>query len=147
VETVLRVGIIYVFVLVALRLLGKREFGQLSPVEFVMLMLIPDIVAPSIVRDDFSLTTGLVAVSTVMLLVLVTSLLVHMNRRLEFAVHARPTVLVHEGTVYSETLNKERVSAEEILASARENGVETLGEVKWAILQSDGKIAIVPKDG
>ena len=143
-ETVLRVVIIYVFVLVALRILGKREFGELSPVELVMLMLIPDIVAPGIVRDDFSLTTGIVAVSTVMVLVLVTSLLVHMNHKLEHMVHARPAVLVHEGTVYSETLNRERVSAEEVLDAARENGVETLGNVKWAILQSDGKIAIVP---
>jgi len=144
VETVLRVVIIYLFVLVALRVLGKREFGELSPVELVMLMLIPDIVAPSITGEDFSLTTGIVAVSTVMLLVLVTSLLVHMNRRLEFVVHAKPTVLVHEGTVYSETLNRERVSAEEVLAAARENGVESLSEVKWAILQTDGRIAIVP---
>lgn len=143
-ETVLRVVIIYLFVLVALRVLGKREFGELSPVELVMLMLIPDIVAPSITGEDFSLTTGIVAVSTVMLLVLVTSLLVHMNRRLEFVVHAKPTVLVHEGTVYSETLNRERVSAEEVLAAARENGVESLSEVKWAILQTDGRIAIVP---
>lgn len=146
-ETVIRVAIIYVFLLVALRLLGKREFGELSPVELVMLMLIPDIVAPGIVRDDFSLTTGIVAVSTVMLLVLVTSLLVHMNRRFEFTVHARPTVLVHQGVIYSESLNQERISAEEILAAARESGVESLQEVKWAILQSDGKIAIVPGDG
>jgi len=139
--------IIYLFVLVALRLLGKREFGQLSPLELVMLMLIPDIVAPGIVRDDFSLTTGIVAVSTVMLLVLITSLMVHMNRRLEFAVHARPTVLVSEGIVYSQSLNKERISSEEILAAARESGLDSLGDVKWAILQSDGKIAIVPRDG
>lgn len=146
-ETVVRVVVIYVFVLAALRLLGKREFGQLSPVEFVMLMLIPDIVAPGIVRDDFSITTGLVAVSTVMLLVIVTSVLVHMNRRLEVLVHAKATVLVNEGTIYSDALNKERVTAEEILASAREQGLDSLSEVKWAILQSDGRIAIVPKDG
>lgn len=145
-ETVIRVAIIYLFVLVALRLLGKREFGQLSPVELVMLMLIPDIVAPGIVRDDFSLTTGIVAVSTVMLLVLITSVLVHLNQRFEFMVHARPTVLVSEGVVYSESLNKERISAEEILAAARENGVESLADVRWAILQSDGKIAIVPSE-
>ena len=143
-ETVLRVAVIYLFVLTALRLLGKREFSQLSPVELIMLMLIPDIVAPSIVRDDFSLTTALIAVSTVMLLVLLTSLLVHMNRRLEFIVHARPAVLVHEGTIYSETLNKERVSTEEIVAAAREQGIESLESVKWAILQTDGRIALVP---
>lgn len=145
-ETVLRVAIIYVFVLAALRLLGKREFGELSPVEFVMLMLIPDIVAPGIVRDDFSVTTGLVAVSTVMLLVLVTSVLVHFNRRLERVVHARATVLVKEGTIFSDALNDERVTTEEVLASAREQGIDTLADVKWAILQSDGKIAIVPRD-
>ena|SRR5688572_4400941 len=145
--TVLRVVIVYVFVLVGLRLLGKREFGELSPAELVMLMLIPDIVAPAITGDDFSLTTGVLAVSTVMVLVLVTSMLVHMNRRLENTVHAKPAVLVSDGVVYSETLNLERVSAEEVLAAARQNGVETLAGVKWGILQSDGRIAIVPGTG
>lgn len=144
-ETVIRVVIVYLFVLVALRLIGKREFGDLSPVELVMLLLIPDIVAPGITGDDFSLTTGFIAVSTVTLLVLVTSVLTHMNRRLERIVQARPAVLVNEGIVYSEVLNRERVSADEILAAARENGIETLGDVKWAILQSNGKIAIVPR--
>ena len=145
--TVIRVVIVYVIVLVGLRLLGKREFGELSPAELVMLMLIPDIVAPAITGDDFSLTTGVLSVSTVMVLVLVTSVLVHMNQRLERTVHAKPTVLVSDGVVYAETLNLERVSAEEVLAAARENGVDSLADVRWAILQSDGRIAIVPTNG
>ncbi|HET8985284.1 MAG TPA: YetF domain-containing protein [Trueperaceae bacterium] len=145
-ETVARVVIIYLFVLVALRLMGKREFGELSPVELVMLMLIPDIVAPGITREDFSLTTGILAVSTVMMLVLVTSTLTHLSRRAERLAQARPAVLVNQGVLYSEVLNLERVSPDEVLAAARENGVASLGDVEWAILQPDGKIAIVPRE-
>ena len=145
-DTVARVVITYLFVLVALRLMGKREFGELSPVELVMLMLIPDIVAPGITREDFSLTTGILAVSTVMILVLVTSTLTHVSRRAERLTQAQPAVLVNAGVVYSEVLNQERVSSEEVLAAARENGVASLGDVEWAILQADGKIAIVPRE-
>ena len=141
-ESVIRVAIVYLFVLFALRLLGKREFGDLSPHEFVMLMLIPDIVAQGIVKEDFSLTNGLVAV----LLVALTSLLIHVSRPAELAVTPRPTVLLFDGNLYTSNLNKERVSADEVLQVARESGLETLDQVKWAILQSDGKIAIVPKE-
>ncbi|HZW99064.1 MAG TPA: YetF domain-containing protein [Trueperaceae bacterium] len=145
-ESVIRVVIVYLFVLFALRLLGKREFGQFSALELVMLMLIPDIVAPGIVREDFSLTTALVAVSTVMLLVVVTSMLAHVSKRAERAVTPMPTVLLFDGNLYSSAMNKERISAEEILQVAHQTGIETLDQVKWAILQSDGRIAIIPKN-
>ena len=144
-ESVIRVVIVYLFVLFALRLLGKREFGQFSALELVMLMLIPDIVAQGIVREDFSLTTALVAVSTVMLLVVLTSMLAHVSHRAERAVTPMPTVLLVDGNLYSSAMNKERITAEEILQVAHQAGLETLDEVKWAILQSDGRIAIIPK--
>jgi uncharacterized membrane protein YcaP (DUF421 family) len=145
VEIVARVAIVYLFILFSLRLLGKREFGDLSPLEFVMLMLIPDIVSQGIVVEDFSLTSALVAVSTVMLLVLLTSILTHVSRRAQAAVSPRPTVLLHDGSLYPKSLDEERVSPDEILQVARESGLESLDQVKWAILQSDGNIAIVPK--
>jgi len=147
VESVVRVAIVYLFVLFSLRLLGKREFGDLSPMEFVMLMLIPDIVAQGVVKEDFSLTNALVAVSTIMLLVVLTSMLTHVSRKAELAVRPRATVLLFDGDLYTSSLDEERVSPEEVLQVARESGLETLDQVKWAILQSDGKIAIVPKEG
>lgn len=144
-ESVIRVAIVYLFVLFALRLLGKREFGDLSPMEFVMLMLIPDIVAQGILNEDYSLTNALVAVSTIMLLVVLTSMLTHVNRRAGLAVSPRPTVLLFDGDLYTSNLDRERVSPDEILQVARESGLETLDQVRWPILQSDGRIAIVPK--
>ena len=145
-DSVIRVVVVYLFVLFALRLLGKREFGDLSPMEFVMLMLIPDIVTQGILKEDFSLTNALVAVSTIMLLVVLTSMLTHVNRRAELAVNPRATVLLFDGNLFASSLDKERVSPDEILQVAHESGLETLDQVKWAILQSDGKIAIVPKE-
>src|SRR5690606_4471918 len=107
-----------------------------------MLMLIPDIVAQGIVKEDSSLTNSLVAVSTIMLLVAITSMLIHVNRRAELAVSPRPTVLLFDGNLYTSNMNKERIAPDEILQVAHESGLETLDQVKWAILQSDGKIAI-----
>src|SRR5690606_22155454 len=113
--------------------------------ELVLLRLIPDIVSQGIVREDFSLTNALVAVSTVMLLVVLTSMLAHVSRKAEIAVTPQPTVLLFDGNLYSSAMNKERITAEEILQVAHQSGLETLDQVKWAILQSDGRIAIIPK--
>lgn len=146
-ETVLRVAIIYFFILVGLRLLGKREFSQLSPFELVMLLLIPELVSQSLIREDFSLVNGLVAVSTIMVLVFLTSLLSHASRRFERVVQSSPAVLVHHGRLIEATLNKERIAPGEIFDEMHKSGLERLEQVKWAILESDGKIAVIPEEG
>ena len=68
-ETVIRVGVIYIFLLVLLRVMGKRELGQLAPMELVLLILIPELVAQGIVGEDFSLTNAVIAVTTLTSLV------------------------------------------------------------------------------
>lgn len=146
-ETVLRVAIIYFFILVGLRVMGKREFSQMTPFELVMLLLIPELVSQSLIREDFSLINGLVAVSTVMVLVFLTSLLTHVSKRFERVVQSSPAVLVHHGRLIEETLNKERISTSEIFDQMHKSGLERLEQVKWAILESDGKIAIIPEEG
>jgi uncharacterized membrane protein YcaP (DUF421 family) len=146
-ETVIRVAIVYVFVLVGLRLLGKREFSQLSPMELVTLLLIPEIVSQSLVREDFSIVNGLVGVSTLLVLVFLTSLLAQQSRGFQKAIESSPTVLVHEGRIFADNLNRERVTPDEIFAQLRRAGLERLEQVKWAILESDGKLSIVPMEG
>ncbi|HSI73891.1 MAG TPA: hypothetical protein VK934_12010, partial [Fimbriimonas sp.] len=82
-ETVVRVLVIYVFILAAMRVMGKREFGQLSPQEFVILLIIPEIVSSALNQNDNTLTNALVGVCTIMLLVFITSSLSHRFKAVE----------------------------------------------------------------
>jgi uncharacterized membrane protein YcaP (DUF421 family) len=146
-ETVLRVAITYVFILVALRLLGKREFGQLTPLELVSLMLIPELVSQSLVREDFSMTNGLVGISTLLVLVFLTSLATTHSTKAATVIESEPTVLVHGGRFLEHNLRQQRVAPDEVMSQLREAGLERLDQVRWAILETDGRISIVPTDG
>lgn len=145
-ETVLRVAFIYFFLMAAMRLMGKREFSQLSPMEFVSLLLIPELVSQSLVRDDFSITTAIIGVSTLLVLVFLTTVIVQFSHRAEKIIQGSPTILVEAGKLVVDNMNRERVTSDELDSEIKLAGLEELKQVKWAILQSDGKIAIIPSD-
>lgn len=145
-EVVLRVTFIYLFVMFALRVLGKREFGQLSPLELVSLLMIPEIVSQALVGEDFSVITALVGVATLLILVFVTSVLTQRFGGFESFVSGAPTVIVRRGAYIEKAMNQMRISPDEVMTELRKSGLETLSQVKWAVLEADGKISIVPED-
>lgn len=146
-ETVIRIAVIYVFVFVGLRLMGKREFSQMAPMELVTLLLIPEIVSQSLVGEDFSLTNAIIGVSTLFVLVYLTSSLTHMSKGFEDLVESPPTVLAHHGRFVEANLDRERITADEVYGEMRKYGLERIEQVRWAVLESDGKISFVPAEG
>lgn len=145
-ETVIRITVIYFVILVGLRLLGKRELSQLTPQELVTLMLIPEIVSQSMVGEDFSVTNGVIGVATILSLVFLASLLKQKSRKMEQLIEGKPSLLVERGRFIDDTLNRERISPDEVFGEMHKSGLESLEQVKWAILETDGKISIVPED-
>jgi uncharacterized membrane protein YcaP (DUF421 family) len=145
-ETVIRVFVIYIFILIGLRILGKREFGQLSPLELVSLLMIPEIVTTALTREDHSLTNALIGVSTLFSLVFLTSVIMQWSRKAEQLIAGKPAVLVYDGQYIAENMNRERITPDEIFTEMHKSGLETLEQVKWAVLEPDGKISIVPGD-
>ena len=145
-ETVIRIAIIYLVILGGLRLLGKRELSQLTPQELVTLMLIPEIVSQSMIGEDFSLTNGVIGITTILSLVFLTSLLKQGSRRIEQVIEGKPTLLVEWGNFLEDSLNRERISPDEVFGEMHKSGLERLDQVKWAILETDGKTSIVPED-
>ena len=146
-EIVMRVAVIYFFVYLGLRVIGKREFGELSPLELVTLLLIPEIVAQAIPGgDDFSLLNGLTGVATLLLLVFITSVVHYLKPALARATEGVPSVLVHDGELVGASLDRERVSPDEVMAAVREAGLDDLSRVRWAILEVDGRISVVTTD-
>jgi uncharacterized membrane protein YcaP (DUF421 family) len=145
-ETVIRVFIIYLFLVAGFRVVGKREFSQLSPLELVTLLIIPEMVSQALTREDSSMTNALVAVATLIVLVYLSSLLQHGNKQVDAAINAQPTVLVRQGSYVGKHMNEERITPEEIYSAMHESGLDRLEQVRWAILESDGRISIVPED-
>lgn len=145
-ETVLRVLFVYLFLLFALRVMGKREFSEITPIELVMLLLIPELLQEALVGHDPSLTNSLIAICTLFLLVFLNSVVTYLNPRAERVVESSPSVLAHEGRLVERNMRKERITPDELLSTIHLQGYEELEQVKWAILQSNGQIAVIPKE-
>lgn len=143
--TVLGVVVVYVVILAGLRVLGKRDVGELSPLELITLILVPDIVSQGVMREDFSLTNSLIAVATLFSLVFVMSLVSHRFKKVEELIDGEPTLLVAKGRLLKENMNRERIAPEEIYGEMHKAGLDKLSSVRWAILETDGKITIVPE--
>ena|SRR6056297_697612 len=144
-QIVFRITLIYLFIFIAMRVMGKREFSKMSPMEFITLLLIPEIVSQGMVGEDFSITNALVGLATLFVLVYGISTLTHVSERFESIATSRPTVLVHRGRLLEGNLNRERVSPDEIYGEIRRAGLERIEQVRWAVLESEGTISIVPE--
>jgi uncharacterized membrane protein YcaP (DUF421 family) len=146
-ETVVRVALAYVFVVAGLRLTGKRSFGQLSPADLVVLMLIPEFFQQAISREDFSMTNALVAVSTLLILVVVADTLGYRFPRFGHVLTGKPVTVAAHGELRPDRLDRERLSPDEVLDAMHRAGLERMDQVKWAVLYPDGTIAVVPLHG
>ena len=137
--------LVYVGVLVGLRLMGKRELGQMTVFDLVVILLIANAVQNAMVGADVSIQGGLLA-AAVLLAVnrVVAALRVHSGvwGRL---IEGTPTVLVQEGEFLEAALRKEGLERQQVEMAMREHGIDSLEQVKLAILETDGSISIVPE--
>jgi uncharacterized membrane protein YcaP (DUF421 family) len=141
---VLRTVAVYLGLLVLLRLAGKRELGQMTPFDLVVLLVISNAVQNAMVGPDTSLTGGLLAAAT---LVIVNGLVDRLGARsawLRGRLIGGPTVLVREGVFVEGRLRREGVTEEEVMQALREHGIDKLDDVKLALLEVDGTISVVP---
>ncbi len=142
----IRCVVIYFVLLVGLRLTGKREVGQFTLFDLVLLLLVANAVQPAMTGPDSSLLGGVIIV----VVLLTINVLVGQLRLRDPRVHAllggHPTVLVQEGNWIEAALAHEGVEREECLMAFREHGIDDVAEVKLAVLEVDGSISVVPKD-
>ncbi len=143
-ETVIRVAVVYGFLLVGLRLIGKRTFGQLSPADLVILLMIPEFLQQPVMGEDYSLTNGLVAVSTLLIIGFAIALISYRFRRIGEVIEGKPVTVISQAALRAGTLDHERLSSEEVLDAMHRAGLERMEQVKWAVLYPDGTVALVP---
>jgi len=145
-EIILRVVIIYLAVLVGIRLTGKREVGQMSPFDLVLLLLLANAVQNAMTGPDTSVIGGLVAAVTLLVVNAVVTKFVQRNRKARKLVEGTPTMLVHNGVLLRKNLDREEISAEDINQALREHGIFSLADVYLATLEVDGSISVIKTD-
>lgn len=140
----LRTLIVYCVILVGLRLAGKREIGQMTVFDLVVLLLISNAVQNAMVGPDNSLPGGIIAAGTLLLVNAGVALLRLRWPRLRRWVEGTPTLLVLHGKTIPAHLRREGVDEDALLAALREHGVAEISEVEMAVLEIDGTISVVP---
>ena len=144
--SVLHVTACFVALMIAFRVIGKRELGRLSPFELVTLMLIPEILSNTVQGEESALQS-LAGLCTILVLVLATSLLAQRFSALQDVFESPPTLLVAGGRLLEQAMNRERIPPEELFSEMRKQGMATLEEVKFAVLESSGNITFVRQGG
>jgi uncharacterized membrane protein YcaP (DUF421 family) len=144
-EVALRTAIVYVFLVVAIRLTGKREVGQMSVLELVVILIISDAVQNSMVGDNTSVWSGLVAVTVLLTLDIVLHSLTGRSRRARRAIEGEPRLLVRDGRVLDRAMRQEGIDIDDIRTAIRAHGVDNLRDVRLAVLETDGSISVIPR--
>jgi len=146
-DIVIRAAFVFVFVWLVLRALGKRELGELTAFELVLLFVIGDLVQQSVTQNDTSITAAVLAISTISLLILVQSWVVFRFPRTRPAVDGSPVIVVHNGQLLHDVLRRERMAPDDVMESARKQGIGDLAELRVVVLEPDGKLAFIKQDG
>jgi uncharacterized membrane protein YcaP (DUF421 family) len=144
-EKILRPILVYAFLIVGLRLAGKRELAQLNPFDLVVLLTLSNTVQNAIIGDDNSVTGGVIGASTLLLVNYVLVRFISRHEKIERFIEGDPDVLIDEGRITNDCLNKEAISPLELEAAAHKQGFTSLEEVERAVLEPNGSIAFFGK--
>lgn len=141
-ELILRSVVVYFSLLFLLRISGKRQLGQLSPFDLMLLLIVSEAVQNSIVGSDNSLIGGLIAVTTLIVVNYAIGLITFKSKRLENMMEGRPQLLIHEGKVFEDIMLDAKLTHQELKSALRHLGYFELKDVKLAILENNGTISV-----
>ena len=144
-ELVVRSLLVYTFLLVLLRLTGKRQVGQLAPFDLVLLLVLSNAVQNSMNGGDNSLIGGLISALTLVGINLAVGGMTWRNKQLEGLIEGRPQVLIHNGKLHQEIMTAARLTHHELHAALRQGGCACVDDVHIAVLENNGSISVVPR--
>ena len=144
-EKILRPVIVYVFLVIGLRLSGKRELAQLNPFDLIVLLTLSNTVQNAIIGEDNSVTGGLIGAASLLAVNYLVVRFLYDHRKLDQIVEGRADVLIQDGKIVDKRLKKELVTREELAAAARKQGFNSLSEVKQCVLEPGGTLTFIGK--
>ncbi len=142
-EKVIRSAVVYLFLLIAFRLAGKRQLGTMTAFDLVVLLVISNVVQNALIGNDNSLGGGLLGATVILVLNAIVAWVTFRYKRVERVVEHTPTVLVKHGRILRENLRRERLSLQELRAALRREGIASLGNVRYVLLEEDGHLSVI----
>jgi uncharacterized membrane protein YcaP (DUF421 family) len=147
-DSVVRVVVMYLFLLVVFRLSGKQTLSEATTFDLLMLLVISETTQQAMVDDDHSMTNAFVLVLTFVAMNIGLSLWKQRSRVMDKVIDDVPLLILADGKMMQDRMDKERVDVSEILEAARQaHGLERLEQIKYAVLERNGKISVVPREG
>ena len=146
-EIIVRTVVVYWVVLFLLRIAGKRELGQMTPFDLVVILVIANAVQNAMTGGDNSLIGGVIAAATLTVVNIAVERWGDRVPLLRRALASEPTLLLQDGKPIADHLKREHIEVEEVEMAAREHGIADLADVAAAVLEEDGSISIIPREG
>ena len=144
-EKILRPILVYLFLIVGLRLSGKRELAQLNPFDLVVLLTLSNTVQNAIIGDDNTITGGVIGATSLLVINYLVVRFLYDHRKLDQLVEGCADILVQDGKVFTKRLKRELITKEELAAAARKQGFESLSEVRQCVLEPGGTLTFVAR--
>jgi uncharacterized membrane protein YcaP (DUF421 family) len=142
-DLVLRAVIIYLLVFAFTRALGRRELSTLQPFDLVLLVVIGDLIQQGVTQNDLSVTGVLIVVCTIGVMQVGISYLGYRFRRMRPILQGEPIVLVEKGKVIDRNMRRERLTLDDLAEKARMSEIESIDQIKWAVLETNGDISFI----
>lgn len=144
-DLVVRATVAFAVILLLTRIVGRRELSSMEPFDLILLVVIGDLVQQGVTQSDYSVTGMVVVLSVIGLLTVGTSYLSFRVPWIRGTLEGQPIVLVEHGEVVERNLRRERVTREELAAEARQQQIEDIADIRFAVLETNGRISFVPR--
>jgi uncharacterized membrane protein YcaP (DUF421 family) len=144
-DIVIRAVVLFLFVWLVTRAVGRRELSTLQPFDLILLIVIGDLIQQGVTQNDFSVTGGMLAVGTVAAMTVLFSWLAFRFPRVQPVLEGDPVILVERGRTIDRNLRTNRITREELAAQARLQQIAHLDDIDWAVLETSGNISFIPK--
>ena len=145
-DIVFRAAVVFVLLHVVVRLVGRRELAEMEPFDIVLLVVVGDLIQQGVTQSDYSLTGAALAVSTMALLTVAFSYLAFRFRRLRPLLEGEPIVVLIDGQPIERNLRRHRITIEELRSEARLQQIGSLADVRWAVLEPNGRLSFIRRE-
>ena len=147
-DVVIRAALMYFFLLFLTRVVGRRELSSLEPFDLILLIVLGDLIQQGVTQSDYSFTGLMLAAGTIAIMQTSVSWIGYRSPgKAGLVLEGEPIVIVQDGKCLEQNTDRERIRKEEVLEAARKNGIGSLEEIEWGILETSGEMTFITKSG
>jgi uncharacterized membrane protein YcaP (DUF421 family) len=144
-EFIVRAAVVYLFLILLLRLTGKRQVGQLAPFDLVLLLVLSNAVQNAMNGGDNSITAGIISAATLVGMNWLVGWITYRSKKMEALIEGRPVIVIHDGKIDQHAMQQAMMTKHELEAALRAEGCAGPEEVRFAVLENNGRISVIPK--